>query len=141
MTKEVKIIESKPPEEDYDSDMALSPPRESTPLLGGAHRSSSRSRSELFSSFRRQRSSVRLSVRVTHADEDFAEPIEGLAPLFPGGIAAYQDRGYVSYREASLVKSVPAFAPYRRKRRHRNFHLYWLNVSVILPLLYLGVKL
>ena len=126
MTKEVKIIEDVPPDEDYESDVALSPARESTPLLG-SHRASSRS--ELFSSFRRQRSSVRLSVRVSRGTEDFAEPIEGLAPLFPGGITAFEDRGYVAYREASLVKSVPAFAPYRRKRRHRNFHLYWLNVS------------
>lgn len=124
MTKGVTIIEAKQSEEDYDSDMALSPPRESTPLLSSQRASD---RSELFSSFRRQRSSVRLSVRV--GDENFAEPVEGLAPLFPGGIAAFEDRQFVPFREASLVKSVPAFAPYGRKARHRNFHLYWLNVS------------
>jgi hypothetical protein len=120
MTKGVTIIEAKQSEEDYDSDMALSPPRESTPLLSSQRASD---RSELFSSFRRQRSSVR------GGDENFAEPVEGLAPLFPGGIAAFEDRQFVPFREASLVKSVPAFAPYGRKARHRNFHLYWLNVS------------
>ena len=124
MPKEVTIIESKPPEEDYDSDMALSPSphTESTPLLVRS--------TNLSQSFRRQRSSVRLSLAISKQRQDFASPTEALAPLFSGGIDSYQDRGYVPYREASLVKSVPAVHPYRRKGRHRNFHLFWLNVSV-----------
>lgn len=65
-------------------------------------------------------------------DEDdipMAHPVEGLAPLFPyGGIVEFDGRGYVPYREASLVKSTPAFAPYRRMARHRSFYLWWTNV-------------
>lgn len=124
MTKGITIIQTKSLDEDYDSDECFSPPRESTPLLSSQRTSD---RSEFFPSFRRQRSSVRASVRLR--EENFAEPIEGLAPLFPGGISTFEDRAYVPFREASLVKSVPAFAPYRRKARHRNFHLNWLNVS------------
>lgn len=57
-------------------------------------------------------------------------PSEGLAPLFPnGGIASYDGREYIPYREPSLVKSVPAFPPYTRKARHRSFYLWWTNVS------------
>ena len=60
-----------------------------------------------------------------------ANPIEGLAPLFPnGGIEPYDGREYVPYREPSLVKSVPAFPPYTRMARHRSFYLWWTNVSV-----------
>ena len=65
-----------------------------------------------------------------HQELASAQPIEGLAPLFPrGGIQQYDDRGYIAYREASLVKSVPAFPPYRRTARHRSFYLWWTNVS------------
>ena len=103
-------------EQSYDSDMALSPPQESTPLL----------RTTQTTSFRRQRSSVRSFVSHTR---DFASPIEALAPLTPRGIEPYEDRTYVPFREASLVKSVPAVHPYRRKQRHRSFKLFWLNVS------------
>jgi len=69
-------------------------------------------------------------------DEDdipMAHPVEGLAPLFPyGGIGEYGGRGHVPYREASLVKSTPAFAPYRRMARHRSFYLWWTNVSTFI---------
>ena len=56
-------------------------------------------------------------------------PLEGLAPLFQhtGGISSYNDREYIPYRKPSLVKSVPAFPPYRRKARHRSFYLWWTN--------------
>ena len=67
-----------------------------------------------------------------------AYPVEGLAPLFPnGGIKEYDGRAYVPYREASLVKSTPAFAPYRRKARHRSFYLWWTNVSIYYLYLYI----
>ena len=56
-------------------------------------------------------------------------PLEGLAPLFQhtGGIPSYNDREYIPYRKPSLIKSVPAFPPYRRKARHRSFYLWWAN--------------
>ena len=56
-------------------------------------------------------------------------PLEGLAPLFnhTGGIQPYDGREYIPYRKPSLVKSVPAFPPYRRKARHRSFYLWWTN--------------
>lgn len=97
------------------------PPRESTPLL-----SSSALVDTASPSFRRLRSSVRPSIK---ADE-CAQPVEGLAPLCPGGIRAYDDRKFVPYREASLVKSMSAVTPYRRKARHRDYRLYWINVSL-----------
>lgn len=129
--KEVTIIEAKPAVDDYESDTAKAP-GESTPLLLSSQTASARS--ELFQSFRRQRSSARLlSLRVSSggaaAEGNFAEPVEALAPLCRSGIEPYLGRKFVPYRDASLVKSVPAFAPYRRKERHRNFHLYWTNVS------------
>ena len=128
-------------------------PGEATPLLSpSSHISSGTSESgtvedkrELFQSFRR-RSVAKLSLRqgagssanklLTSADIEMellplASPVEGLAPLFPnGGIGRYDDRECVPYREASLVKSVPAFPPYRRKARHRSFYLWWTNVSM-----------
>ncbi|KAL3795879.1 hypothetical protein HJC23_002150 [Cyclotella cryptica] len=127
--KEVTIIEEKHTDDDREPDTAMAPD-ESTPLLLSSQGASARS--ELFQSFRRQRSSARLlSLRVSSGgvarDGNFAEPVEALAPLFPSGIESYLGRKFVPYREASLVKSVPAFAPYRRKERHRNFHLYWTN--------------
>ena len=55
-------------------------------------------------------------------------PLEGLAPLFHHtGIQPYAGREYIPYRKPSLVKSVPAFPPYRRKARHRSFYLWWTN--------------
>ena len=128
-SKGVTIIENQDADDDdYESDTDIAP-GESTPLLSTPRPSVDRS--ELFSSFRRQRSIGRLSIRASFGGvaDNFAEPVEGLAPLFPSGIGAYMDRKYVPYREASLVKSVPAFAPYRRKARHRSFYLYWTNVS------------
>lgn len=72
--------------------------------------------------------SLLLVTAISSLDFPAAQPIEGLAPMFPnGGIAAYDGREYIPYREASLIKSVPAFAPYRRKARHRNFYLWWTN--------------
>jgi hypothetical protein len=63
-------------------------------------------------------------------DLPMAHPVEGLAPLFPnGGIGEFDGRGHVPYRAPSLVKSTPAFAPYRRMARHRSFYLWWTNVS------------
>ena len=131
-------------------------PGEATPLLSpSSHMSSGTSESgtaedkrELFQSFRR-RSVAKLSLRqgssaklLTSFNDiemelqldtlPLASPVEGLAPLFSnGGIGRYDDREYVPYREASLVKSVPAFPPYRRKARHRSFYLWWTNVSMV----------
>lgn len=63
-------------------------------------------------------------------DIPMAHPVEGLAPLFPnGGIREFDGRGFIPYREPSLVKSTPAYAPYRRMARHRSFYLWWTNVS------------
>ncbi len=63
-------------------------------------------------------------------DLPMAHPVEGLAPLFPnGGIGEFDGRGHVPYRLPSLVKSTPAFTPYRRMARHRSFYLWWTNVS------------
>ncbi len=132
----------------------MAEPRESTPLLSSKPiGTGSFDRKNAMVSFRRK-SVKRLSIRqisglVPDRDEEedaatetttafvqkmeylpVANPIEGLAPLFPnGGIEPYDGREYVPYREPSLVKSVPAFPPYTRKARHRSFYLWWTNVS------------
>jgi hypothetical protein len=144
--KEVRIKDEYGDDDDGSEDAVA--PGESTPLLVSAGRSSDPTsssafeREQLFQSFRRQRSVARLSLRASSAvgvsaedrsdllTLDVAHPIDALAPLVPGGIARYYDREFVPYRQASLVKSVPAFAPYTRKARHRSFYLWWLNVSV-----------
>jgi len=120
------------------------PPQESTPLLLDNIISIGDSKRELL--FRRK-SVAKLSIRqvsiVGDDDEEdgaikkgeeeddipIASPVEGLAPLFKGGIQEYEGRAYVPYREATLLKSTPAFAPYRRKARHRSYYLWWTNVS------------
>mmetsp|Transcript_39430 Transcript_39430/g.94839 ORF Transcript_39430/g.94839 Transcript_39430/m.94839 type:complete len:983 (+) Transcript_39430:38-2986(+) len=109
------------------------PPVESTPLLPSSTSGSNR---VLLHGFRRK-SVAKLSSRASgvnvvdlHLDGDLstAHPAEGLAPLFPkDGIREYDGREYIPYREATLVKSVPAFPPYRRKARHRSFYLWWTN--------------
>lgn len=132
------------------------PPGESTPLLASAASSGGidddddrRAGLALQGSFRRVSTAKLLSSQASQAklmaslrnvegggaidldDIPAAHPVEGLAPLFPnGGIGEYDGRERVPYREASLVKSIPAFAPYRRKARHRSFYLWWTNVSV-----------
>jgi hypothetical protein len=63
-------------------------------------------------------------------ERQFVHPLVGLAPLInDGGIAAYDDRSHIPRREASPIKSLPAYAPYRRMARHRSFYLRWMNVS------------
>ena len=112
-------------------------PQESTPLLGIISVGDSK-RELLF----RRKSVAKLSIRqVSNVGDDeedgalvkkgdeVASPVEGLAPLFHGGIQEYDGRAYVPYREATLLKSTPAFAPYRRKARHRSYYLWWTNVS------------
>ena len=105
-------------------------PQESTPLLGIISVGDSK-RELLF----RRKSVAKLSIRqvsiVGDDDEEDASPVEGLAPLFHGGIQEYNGRAYVPYREATLLKSTPAFAPYRRKARHRSYYLWWTNVRLI----------
>ena len=114
------------------------PPQESTPLLGIISVGDSK-RELLF----RRKSVTKLSIRqvsivgddeedgVKKGDEEEEQlsPVEGLAPLFHGGIQEYDGRAYVPYREATLLKSTPAFAPYWRKARHRSYYLWWTNVS------------
>ncbi len=128
----------------------MAEPGESTPLLSSKPiGTGSFDRNKAMVSFRRK-SIKKLSLRqisslIPDEDEDtaagavvqkmeylpVANPIEGLAPLFPnGGIEPYDGREYVPYREPSLVKSVPAFPPYTRMARHRSFYLWWTNVSV-----------
>ena len=65
-------------------------------------------------------------------ERQFVFPLVALAPLVDGGgIAAYADRPYIPRREPSTIKSLPAYAPYRRMARHRSFYLRWMNVSVL----------
>ncbi len=65
-------------------------------------------------------------------ERQVVHPLVALAPLVDGGgIAAYVDRPYIPRREPSTIKSLPAYAPYRRMARHRSFYLRWMNVSLI----------
>jgi hypothetical protein len=58
-----------------------------------------------------------------------SHPIEGLMPL--ASATDYHFFG-VGGREASIVKSLPMKAPYRRMARHRSFYLWWTNVSCMI---------
>lgn len=77
----------------------------------------------------------RMSVRVGHEfpsehtedDEQHLEPADALAPLVAGGVIKTTDGYKTESRPASSVKSLPAFAPFRRKARHRSFYLWWIN--------------
>jgi hypothetical protein len=58
---------------------------------------------------------------------DVLEPADGLSPLVAGGTLVLTD-GYRSLpRPPSTVKSLPAYAPFRRDARHRSFYLWWTN--------------
>ena len=59
--------------------------------------------------------------------KEVVEPCEALAPLVDGGKIKDTDKNIVGPRPPPIVKSIPAFAPYRRNARHRNFHLWWTN--------------
>ena len=60
-------------------------------------------------------------------DKRQVHPVDGLSPLVTGGEIITTD-GYKTFpRPASVVKSLPAFAPFRRQARHRSFYLWWLN--------------
>lgn len=67
------------------------------------------------------------SVREEDKDssKDVVEPIEALCILVPGGKIYGQDGIVAGPRPTSIVKSIPAFAPYRRMARHRSFYLWW----------------
>jgi len=55
------------------------------------------------------------------------EPLDGLSPLSVTGSITTTD-GYTTHpRPVSTVKSLPAFAPFRRTARHRSFYLWWIN--------------
>lgn len=58
---------------------------------------------------------------------EFLEPAEALAPLASGGFITTIDGYKTGARPPSVVKSLPAFPPFRRYARHRSFRLFWLN--------------
>lgn len=122
---------------------------EETPLLGNNGLTKSASNSRF--SFRRvvpaasirtatgtgapsSKTSTLESLRVwDDADMDFdhqyreVHPADGLSPLVTGGIITTMDGHQTHPRPASEVKSLPAFAPFRRRDRHRSFYLWWIN--------------
>lgn len=59
------------------------------------------------------------------ASKDVVEPIEALTILVAGGKIHGLDGIVVGPRPNTIVKSIPAFAPYRRMARHRSFFLWW----------------
>ena len=62
-----------------------------------------------------------------HHSHHELRPIDALAPLVAGGVIVATDGYTTAARPRSLVKSLPAFAPFPRKARHRAFALWWLN--------------
>ena len=53
--------------------------------------------------------------------------VDALAPLVAGGVIVATN-GYTTVpHPPSTIKSLPAFAPFRRKARHRSFTLWWIN--------------
>jgi len=57
--------------------------------------------------------------------KSMVSPIEALAPLAPMGVITVQGQKY--RKPVATVKSIPPFAPYRRKARHRSFYLWYIN--------------
>jgi hypothetical protein len=55
------------------------------------------------------------------------KPVDALAPLVAGGVIVDTDGYRTESRPPSTIKSLPAFAPFRRMARHRSFYLWWLN--------------
>ena len=55
------------------------------------------------------------------------EPADALAPLARAGVIDCTSGYRTSPRPASTVKSLPAYAPFRRMERHRSFTLWWIN--------------
>jgi hypothetical protein len=131
-----------------------SDPKESTPLLSSQvhttsdpkkHWAKLRNVTKAGIAFRRSarpRQSKRASVRGSlafpffpepsvreddEAEKDVVEPCEALAPLVAGGKIKDTDGTVVGPRAPPLLKAIPAFPPYRRKQRHRNFYLWWTN--------------
>lgn len=58
---------------------------------------------------------------------DHLEPLDALAPLVAGGVIVSTSGDRTIARPSSVVKSLPAFAPFRRQERHRSFTLWWIN--------------
>jgi len=82
----------------------------------------------------RDRKSVRVADNLfpsVKEEDDYSagylEPIDALAPLVAGGVIVATDGYKREPRPPSSVKSLPAFAPFRRKARHRSFALWWIN--------------
>jgi hypothetical protein len=56
------------------------------------------------------------------------QPLDALAPLVAGGVIHSPISGYrTQVRGERTIKSLPAFAPFRRTARHRSFYLWWVN--------------
>lgn len=58
---------------------------------------------------------------------DHVDPLNALAPLVAGGVIVSTTCYMTDARAPSVVKSLPAFAPFRRMERHRSFTLWWIN--------------
>ena len=74
-----------------------------------------------------ERKSLRLPLNDLFQEHGILEPADGLAPLARGGMIVCTDGYRTTRRPASTVKSLPAFAPFRRTDRHRSFYLWWIN--------------
>jgi len=54
-------------------------------------------------------------------------PVDALSPLVAGAVIVTTDGYKTKAHYPSSVKSLPAFAPFPRRARHRSFALWWLN--------------
>ena len=61
------------------------------------------------------------------SDRNHLRAIDALAPLVAGGVIVATDGYKTEVHPPSVVKSLPAFAPFPRKARHRSFALWWIN--------------
>ena len=73
-------------------------------------------------------SAVEVESESEASSKPVVEPVQALSPLVRGGKISGSDGTVLAKpHPASIVKSVPAYTPYSRKARHRNFHIWWLN--------------
>lgn len=86
-------------------------------------------RSSLKASGNTERKSLRLAIDDLFADHHgmVLEPVDALSPLATGGVIVCTDKYRTTPRPPSTVKSLPAYAPFRRTERHRSFTLWWIN--------------
>jgi hypothetical protein len=87
---------------------------------------------QLFQSFDNKKMDVDHKSSVDDNVQRHLGPLDAIAPLVAGGfirspISGGRTKAHSNWYVLPTVKSIPAFAPFRRTARHRSFTLWWMN--------------